>query len=190
MATHFSPRKTSKQEARTRAREVRAGLPILESRPAALLLSAPEVKSAITIAAYWSLPHEPDTHELLNFLRGEVRILLPIVLADWNLDWAEWNGEELVSKKGLWEPSGPRLGIAAISEANVIITPGLGGDARGARLGQGGGCYDRAFKLAGITPWRVMLLHDEEFSTTNLFEDEHDERVDAIATPTRLIRIP
>ena len=35
-----------------------------------------------------------------------------------------------------------------------------------------------------------MLLHDEEFSTIDLFEDKHDERVNAIATPTRLIRIP
>lgn len=187
MTSQLGP--TSKQVVRARAREMRARLPILESRPAAQLLAAPEVKSATTIAAYWSLPHEPDTHELLNFLQGEVRILLPIVLADWNLDWAEWNGEPLISKKGLWEPGGARLGIAAISEANVIITPGLGGDARGARLGQGGGCYDRAFKLAGDFPWRVMLLHDEEFSTTELFEDDHDERVHAIATPTRLIRI-
>lgn len=188
MATQFSP--ASKQAARARAREMRAGLPILDSRPAAQLLSTPELKSATTVAAYWSLPHEPDTHELLNYLSGEVRILLPIVLTDWNLDWAEWHGEELVSKKGLWEPSGPRLGIAAISEVNVIITPGIGGDARGARLGQGGGCYDRAFKMAGSRPWRVMLLHDEEFSTVDLFEDKHDERVNAIATPTRLIRIP
>jgi len=42
------------------------------------------------------------------------------------------------SRHGISEPIGDRLGIEAISSAQVIVVPALAVDRRGRRLGQGG----------------------------------------------------
>ena len=42
------------------------------------------------------------------------------------------------------EPAGPRLGRAAVAEAQLVVVPALAVDRRGLRLGRGGGSYDRA----------------------------------------------
>jgi 5-formyltetrahydrofolate cyclo-ligase len=64
----------------------------------------------------------------------------------------------------------------------MVVVPAVAVDARGARLGRGGGSYDRA--LARIAPETlvVALLHDGEV-VDELPDEPHDRRVDAVITP-------
>ncbi len=129
----------------------RAAVPPGEAEAAARRLARralelPELAGARTVAAYVSVGREPGTRELLAELwaRGTA-VLLPVLLADGDLDWAEYGGPDALraAGRGLLEPAGPRLGPAAVRAAETVLLPGLAVDGRGMRLGRGGGSYDR-----------------------------------------------
>jgi 5-formyltetrahydrofolate cyclo-ligase len=154
-----------------------------------VVLAAPEVAAASTVAAYVSVGAEPGTGPLLHALSGRTtRVLLPVLRPDNDLDWAEYTGpESLVSAgRGLLEPAGPRLGVDAVTDAQVVVVPGLAADRRGMRLGRGGGSYDRVLARAAAA-FTVVLLHDDEV-VDFVPAAAHDQPVAAAATPTGLIR--
>jgi 5-formyltetrahydrofolate cyclo-ligase len=64
--------------------------------------------------------------------------------------------------------------------------PALSVDESGMRIGQGGGSYDRALKLS--SGWKVCLLHDGEIFEEDLPQEIHDQKVNAVVTPTKIIR--
>jgi 5-formyltetrahydrofolate cyclo-ligase len=82
--------------------------------------------------------------------------------------------------------TGENLGITGISAAQIVVIPALSVDENGMRIGQGGGSYDRALKLN--SGWKVCLLHDGEIFEGNLPQEIHDQKVDAVVTPTKIIR--
>ncbi|MFJ9887251.1 5-formyltetrahydrofolate cyclo-ligase [Streptomyces sp. NPDC091287] len=151
-------------------------------------LGLPELADARTVAAYVSVGGEPGTRALLEALRGRgVRVLLPVLLADNDLDWATYEGPEhlLPAGRGLLEPDGPRLGPAAVLEAEAVLLPGLAVDGAGMRLGRGGGSYDRVLArltAAGAHPSLVVLLYDDEV-VARVPSEPHDHPVDAVVTP-------
>ena len=59
------------------------------------VLAAPQVQMAGTIAAYYSVGTEPDTHGLVYALwkRGSY-VLLPLLRPDGDLDWASYEGPD------------------------------------------------------------------------------------------------
>ncbi|MFH9136080.1 5-formyltetrahydrofolate cyclo-ligase [Streptomyces sp. NPDC017524] len=162
------------------------------ARTAAVLAEAalglPELADARTVAAYVSVGREPGTRALLEALRGRgVRVLLPVLLTDNDLDWAAYEGPEhlLPAGRGLLEPDGPRLGPAAVLEAEAVLLPGLAVDGAGMRLGRGGGSYDRVLArltAAGAHPALVVLLYDDEV-VARVPSEPHDHPVDAVVTP-------
>lgn len=162
------------------------------ARSAAVLAGAalrlPELADARTVAAYVSVGREPGTRALLEALRGRgVRVLLPVLLADNDLDWAAYEGPEhlLPAGRGLLEPNGARLGPAAVLEAEAVLLPGLAVDGAGMRLGRGGGSYDRVLArltAAGARPSLVVLLYDDEV-VARVPSEPHDHPVDAVVTP-------
>ena len=109
-------------------------------------LELPELAEARTVAAYVSVGREPGTRALLDALRARgVRVLLPVLLPDNDLDWAAYEGPDALARagRGLLEPAGPRLGPDAVTGADAVLLPGLAVDGGGMRLGRGGGSYDR-----------------------------------------------
>ncbi|WP_198537070.1 MULTISPECIES: 5-formyltetrahydrofolate cyclo-ligase [unclassified Streptomyces] len=155
---------------------------------AAGALALAELADARTVAAYVSVGREPGTRALLDALRGRgVRVLLPVLLADNDLDWAVYGGAEhlLPAGRGLLEPDGPRLGPAAVVEADAVLLPGLAVDGAGMRLGRGGGSYDRVLarlSAAGADPALVVLLYADEV-VARVPVEPHDHPVDAVVTP-------
>ncbi|WUS97490.1 5-formyltetrahydrofolate cyclo-ligase [Streptomyces sp. NBC_00708] len=151
-------------------------------------LALPELSGARTVAAYVSVGREPGTRALLDALRTRgVRVLLPVLLADNDLDWAVYEGAESLVKagRGLLEPVGERLGPGAVLEADAVLLPGLAVDARGMRLGRGGGSYDRVLArltAAGAVPALVVLLYADEV-TERVPAEPHDFPVHAVVTP-------
>ncbi len=150
------------------------------------LLVAPEVRRAATVAAYVSIGSEPGTTWLLEGLqRAGVRVLLPVLLPDGDLDWGVHTGpDDLVGgRMGLREPGGPRLGVAAVAEADVVLVPGLAVSPAGMRLGRGGGSYDRALARVPAGTLTCVLLHDDEIDLP-VPTESHDRAVGAVATPS------
>ncbi|POX47028.1 5-formyltetrahydrofolate cyclo-ligase [Streptomyces sp. Ru72] len=181
---------------------VRSGLTADDVREAATALAQralelPELAHARTVAAYVSVGSEPGTLALLDALRARgVRVLLPVLMPDNDLDWGTYAGpESLVSvrhggRMALLEPAGERLGPEAVREADAVLLPGLAVDARGMRLGRGGGSYDRVLarlERAGTDPALVVLLYDREI-VERVPEEEHDRPVHAVVTPSGVRR--
>ncbi|PRH77041.1 5-formyltetrahydrofolate cyclo-ligase [Streptomyces solincola] len=169
-----------------------------DARAAAAVLTAsamalPELTRARTVAAYVSVGREPGTRALLDALRERgVRVLLPVLLPDNDLDWAVYEGPGGLAKagRGLLEPAGPRLGPAAVLQAQAVLLPGLAVDARGMRLGRGGGSYDRVLARiarAGADPALVVLLYAHEV-LERVPEEPHDHPVHAVVTPDVTLR--
>ena len=77
----------------------------------------------------------------------------------------------------------PAQGVAAVPR--VLIVPMLAFDARGYRLGYGGGFYDRT--LAGLRARGPVLAVGFAFAAQEVDEvptDEFDQRLDAVVTET------
>ncbi|MDX5565601.1 5-formyltetrahydrofolate cyclo-ligase [Streptomyces sp. ID05-04B] len=171
-------------------------------RTAALALAEragelPELAHARTVAAYVSVGGEPGTLTLLDALHARgVRVLLPALLPDNDLDWGTYAGEGSLApvrhggRTALLEPTGERLGPDAVTDADVVLLPGLAVDAGGMRLGRGGGSYDRVLaRLAtvGARPSLVVLLYDDEV-VGRLPAEPHDRPVHAVVTPSGVRR--
>ena len=129
------------------------------------VLSLPEIQMAGTVAAYVSVGTEPQTRGLIYALwkRGTY-VLLPLLLGDFDLDWASYEGPEALAPgpRGLLQPTEPGRGVHAVTSADLVIVPALAVDRRGLRLGRGGGSYDRALARVGAAVPTVALIYDHE----------------------------
>lgn len=126
------------------------------------------------VAAYVPFRTEPGSVELLaSLVDRDVRVLVPIMLADRDLDWAEW------SPAGRGEPLGP----GALGAAELVLVPALAVAVDGTRLGRGGASYDRA--LTRCAPGAVVaaLLFDGEV-VTQLPRHPWDRPVRTAVTPS------
>jgi 5-formyltetrahydrofolate cyclo-ligase len=149
------------------------------------VLEMPEVAAAGTIAAYYSLGTEPDTHSLVFALwkRGSY-VVLPVLLPDGDLDWASYEGPDSLAPgpRGLLQPAEPPRGTGTVARADVVLVPALAVDVRGRRLGRGGGSYDRALARVGPRVPTIALLYDSELLPA-VPAEEHDQAVRAVARP-------
>lgn len=86
---------------------------------------------------------------------------------------------------GLLEPK-ERCGEIPPQEIDLALVPGVAFDRAGRRVGQGGGYYDRF--LPRTRALRMGICHD--FALLERIETQaHDQRMDALATPSELILI-
>ena len=130
-----------------------------------------------SVAAYVPLRTEPGSLQLLEALDAAgLRVLVPIVRDDRDLDWTTWGG-----------PAEP-LGVAAIETVDAVLVPALAVAADGTRLGRGGGSYDRA--LTRVPPGLpiVALLYADEVRA-ELPREAWDVPVTAYVTPEGWHRI-
>ena len=151
-----------------------------------VILKAPEIESATTIASYISYDFEPSTVEINEaFLRDGKVLVLPRINGD-QLEWVRWDGDpaQLVAKKKILEPTGEAL--TDLSQIQAIVVPALKIDQSGFRLGQGGGYYDRA--LVALKAWKIGLVYAGELSSEVLPHESHDVPLDAAATPSIVVR--
>lgn len=155
----------------------------------------------LVVAAYASLPGEPGTDLLRSRLRtlGH-RVLLPVLLPDLDLDWAEDTSGARAGPHPVdpLRPPGPRLGPDALAGCDLVLVPALAVDLAGTRLGQGGGSYDRALPRLGAGGTAegsaagtagtgrapvLAVVHAEELLTdVALPRQPHDVGVDGVLT--------
>ena len=196
-ARHSADNTIAKTALRDQVRAARKQRPLgaaadVAASLAEVALGWDEVRRAATVTAYVSVGSEPGTGLLLDALvAAGKRVLLPVVLPDLDLDWALYEGREHLAPAIRWllEPTGPRLGREAVAQADVVLVPGLAVSSRGERLGQGGGCYDRALtRVTAGTPVAVLLYDDEVGLPVPT--DSHDVRVGFALTASGVVALP
>lgn len=136
------------------------------------------------VTCYASYGTEPDTSVLRSLLAARgFDVLLPRVTGD-DLEWVLDDGEHAVSSMGIAEPSGPAVSLPPV---RVLLIPALAVTREGARLGKGGGFYDRTLARLGAERSTVAAIVRDEDVLDDLPMESHDERIDVIVTPTSVI---
>ncbi len=118
-------------------------------RICARLKRTPELRRGTNIAAYLSTDGEVNLRALVEWaLERSAHVYLPIIRPGNTLRFARYRPNVPLERNrfGIFEPS-IRRGAVSISprRLDVVLMPLVGFDARGNRLGMGGGYYDRTF---------------------------------------------
>ena len=123
----------------------------------------PLLADARVILAYYSLPDEVNTHQLIDDLVAEGKtVLLPKVLDTTTMELRLYTGPHDLAPGpfGILEPSGSQYSPSSFllppssktSSIDVALIPGVAFDALGHRLGRGRGYYDRFLSTMGTVP--------------------------------------
>ena len=150
-----------RRELRQRRRDLPASVRIAAANTLAdRLLALPFMPSSGHVAGYWAMDGEIGLHAFQLRLPPTLTYCLPLLHADETLRFAPWRaGAPLVTNRfGIPEPDIDPDDALPASEMAMLVLPLVGFDARGARLGMGGGWYDRslAFRHARpAPPWLV-----------------------------------
>lgn len=110
----------------------------------------PRLAEARTILAYYSLPDEVCTHQLLDDLVAEGKtVLLPEVVDEGCMQLRHYTGRDDLKEGAfhIMEPVGTLF--TAYEQIDVVLVPGMAFDAQGHRLGRGRGYYDRFLSSLG-----------------------------------------
>jgi 5-formyltetrahydrofolate cyclo-ligase len=168
----------SKSALRLTARATRAALaracPDIAKRIAAF---ADAIEAGGIVAGYWPIRDEADPRGLMRALarRGAVLALPRIEGSALSFRRRE-DGDALVDNQhGIAEPRAD----AQVVTPDVILVPLLAFDARGHRLGYGGGYYDRT--LASLAARAIGVAYSGQ-EIDAIDAEPHDRRLDAVVT--------
>jgi len=147
----------------------------------------PALARASRVAAYLSMPSEPGTAPLLQWLADrQVPVLLPVSRPDRSLTWVVHESDAVrAGALGVPEPVGTALGPDALATCDIALVPALAVDHAGHRLGRGAGYYDRA--LADFGGVVCALVFEDEL-LPQVPHEPHDRSVDLVLTPAGLFR--
>ena len=143
-------------------------------------------------ALFVPTPLEPDLSLTLGAFD---HALLPVLFDEAGAPyrsprWGLWEaGQALVTLgRPPAQPCGEAMGAESLTEADLIVIPALAASADGARLGQGGGWYDRALthRSPGV-PVVAVIFDDEVLDAGEIPTEAHDVPINMIITPTRTI---
>jgi 5-formyltetrahydrofolate cyclo-ligase len=182
-------------------RERRRALPVRERLDAAAAVAShllPELAAFEgRIAGYWAVGGELPLHTVQANLPATLRWCLPVLHEDGRLRFREWSAGQALepNRHGIPEPAeGP---LRAADDLAVVLVPLLAFDAKGDRLGQGGGWYDRSFAFrrtangaptaAQGSPRLVGIAYDWQ-QVDALEAADWDVPLDAVATPSAFHR--
>ena len=154
------------------------------------LISLPEFRDARAVMLYMPLAGELDTAAAAAAAwRGGKTVVVPkadyerrqmIAVVCRSLDDAF-----VRDRYGIREPSAPEPWPAA--RIDLIAVPGLAFDRSGARLGRGGGFYDRFLAAADLRAVLCGLAFDEQV-LGELPTEGHDRPVDLLVTDKETLR--
>lgn len=185
----------SKKALRAEIRERRRIMTALERSTAAsgLLRNLQDLVTshgAGSVSCYLSVNDEPPTREFVDWaLHHGIRVLLPVAREDGLMDWAPYEaGDEAIDASGMPMPTTAHLGPIAISEVDLILIPAASIGKDGMRLGWGRGYFDRTLGSLTKRPPVYAVVFDHEV-VEDVPRENHDQAVDGVVTPERIIHI-
>jgi len=184
-------KKQLRNELRRKRKEHAAALPaevsalVFNRPPAALLELVPE---AATVGLYRADEGEAPSRGYIRFFfeRGHPIALPRVTTLDKPMEFRLHTDpyEERDLESGVWGLRQPGLAAPAVVP-EVLFMPLVGFTARGDRLGQGGGYYDRYLAAHPQTTAIGMAWDVQEVA--ELPTELHDMRLSAIVTPSRVL---
>ncbi|HBK56395.1 MAG TPA: 5-formyltetrahydrofolate cyclo-ligase [Xanthomonadales bacterium] len=155
-----------------------------------VLLDHEPIRSAGSLAGYWSVGGEAPLHALIPRLGTATRFHLPRLGDDGRLRFAPWRpGEPLEANRfGIPEPAVALSDCLDPDRIDIVLVPLLAFDPRGHRLGMGAGWYDRSFAGRRRQPPPPLLIGiGYAFQQVERIPDApHDVPLDLVATEREL----
>lgn len=160
-------------------------------RIAVRVASLPEMEQARRIFCFVSFRTEVDTRPIIDWAREHGReIVVPRILGPRNMEAAACADPEADLVPGPWDIPQPHEGIAACHPETIdaALVPGVAFDARGGRIGYGGGFYDTF--MGSLRPGvpRIGLAFEAQL-LPRITAEPHDLPVDMVITDERVIRV-
>ncbi|MBA2127054.1 5-formyltetrahydrofolate cyclo-ligase [Hyphomicrobium methylovorum] len=145
-------------------------------------LNAP---SGATVSGFAAINDEIDPRPLMMWLQAEgCKLALPVMQGKGKpLLMRSWSpGDAMATAAwGIAEPMDDKPAV----DPDVVLVPLLAFDARGYRLGYGGGFYDRTLaRLRKIKPVIAVGLAYDELRVDAVPVESYDERLDWVLTPS------
>ncbi len=190
----------TRSEFRSHIRQLRNQLtPREQSQQAAMLLDTlitlPEWQQADTIALYLSFDGEIDTKGLIEWCwQHNKKVCLPVLhpFSKGQLLFIHYhpNSPMTLNRYNIEEPQLRQPDIVPVHSIDLIMTPLVGFDKQGHRIGMGGGYYDRTlapFQSSDSGPNAIGLAHHcQQVDTLPI---EHwDIPLPIIVTPSKIWR--
>jgi len=153
------------------------------------LISTEQYQDASIIMMYLSLPHEVDTTEaILHAWQLGKTVAVPKI---------SWQQRHMIAVQitsldtgfstGAWGLRNPMTGVPIpFGQIDLVVTPALGFDRKGNRLGRGGSFYDRFFANKDLTAARCGLAFAEQI-LESVPTMEHDEPVELLVTDEEVV---
>lgn len=176
----------AKAALRNRARAARASLDHGERADAAVaaaqhFFNAVPLQAGDVVAAYWRIRDELDCQPILvKLMDSNQKVVLPVVVGpEQPLDLRVWEPGASLYESGFGTLAPSEL--APRAEPDIVLMPLLGFDARGTRLGYGGGYYDRTLARLSKKPRLVGLAFAAQ-ELDRIPREPHDVPLDMIVT--------
>ncbi|OHB64164.1 MAG: 5-formyltetrahydrofolate cyclo-ligase [Planctomycetes bacterium RBG_13_50_24] len=153
------------------------------------LVSTAEFQGASTIMMFLSLPHEVDTSEAIlhAWQLGKAVAVPKISWQQRHMIPVRINSLETGFSTGVSGLRNPIAGMPVpFGEIDLVVTPALGFDKNGNRLGRGGSYYDRFFANEELKAARCGFGFAEQIVEL-IPVTEYDEPVDIIVTDEEII---
>lgn len=184
--------KQAKRTLRRTVLELRDALPEGERRErseriARRVLALPEGDAAHTVLAFWSFGSEVQTAALIDRLveRG-TRVALPRVEGSEIVAVVYARGDPVAATAfGAMEPLADDP--VEPKDVDLVIVPGVAFDRLGARVGYGGGFYDRFLPRTRPGVPAIAIAYSLQL-VPDVPEGRMDRRLDAIVTEDEVIR--
>ena len=153
----------------------------------------PEIQSAKTLAYYWPIDGEVSPIPLMKIhLKEGRRCTLPLIpdAPSSRLGFQLFTPTTRFhnDRFGIPSPSPNSSAVIEAEDHQVIITPCVGFTRQGARLGFGGGFYDRLFAQLPRSVLRLGLAHHCQALPTDWKSNHWDQPLDIIVTDREVIR--
>ncbi|WP_448581014.1 5-formyltetrahydrofolate cyclo-ligase [Thermaurantiacus sp.] len=179
-------RQVLRKHARAARRAHVAGLAVQVRRALEEALAArvrPLLVGGAVVASYAAMASEVDPEPIARDIET---LCFPRVTTSGSLSFHLSRADDLSpGRHGILEPSA----TAPLVTPSLLFVPLLLFDRRGGRLGQGGGHYDRTLRaLRSAGPVLAIGLAWDMQEADALPLAPWDERLDFVATPTRLLR--
>ncbi len=153
------------------------------------LLAFPPFQQATTIVLYNANDNEVVTETIGREAMSQNKaVFYPRITTDReNLEFVRRYPEDrlVTGTFGILIPPGNEL-LKGLSATDLVLTPGVGFDQHGHRLGRGKGYYDRAFRGVLARALRVVLAYELQVMP-EIPSGPDDENVQWIITEARLL---
>jgi len=153
------------------------------------LVSTEQFQNASTVMLFLSLPHEVDTSEVIlgAWQLGKIVAVPKVSWEQRHMIPVEISSLETGFSTGNWGLRNPTVGMPVpFGDIDLVVTPALGFDRQGNRLGRGGAYYDRFFAHERLSACRCGFAFAEQL-VESVPVTEHDQPVDLLVTDEEII---